>query len=216
MHTAWGFSALVEVQGRRVLFDVGGDPAAFNANLRTLGVAKSSIDAVVISHEHAAPRGGVFKHMPDALLSALDGMLPAPDLAAEVGLHATPHAAAARIAPGIYTTGRIAGAPAEEALVMETSKGLVVLVSCAHPGIGRVLATVEAQHRGKPVRLVVGGLHLYEAGDREISAAVAALRARHVDTIAPAHCTGAKATAALRRAFGAKCVEAGAGRVFEL
>jgi len=49
----WGFSALIEHDGKRILFDTGNDAAIFEHNAKTLGVDLSKLDFVVISHRHA-------------------------------------------------------------------------------------------------------------------------------------------------------------------
>ena len=47
----WGFSALVEVDGKRILFDTGGRPQVLN-NARELGVELSNVEDVILSHNH--------------------------------------------------------------------------------------------------------------------------------------------------------------------
>lgn len=49
----WGFSALVEHDGKRILFDTGNNAAIFEDNVKALGVDLSKLDFVVISHRHA-------------------------------------------------------------------------------------------------------------------------------------------------------------------
>src|SRR5271167_3635512 len=49
----WGFSALVEHDGKRILFDTGNNAATFEHNVKVLGVDLSKLDFVVISHRHA-------------------------------------------------------------------------------------------------------------------------------------------------------------------
>lgn len=48
----WGFAALVEVQGKRILFDTGSRPEVFEYNIKTMGVDLRNLDCVVISHRH--------------------------------------------------------------------------------------------------------------------------------------------------------------------
>jgi 7,8-dihydropterin-6-yl-methyl-4-(beta-D-ribofuranosyl)aminobenzene 5'-phosphate synthase len=48
----WGFAALVEYNGRRVLVDTGNDAAIFEHNVKQLGVDLGRLDAAVISHRH--------------------------------------------------------------------------------------------------------------------------------------------------------------------
>ena len=47
-----GFSALIEVDGRRILFDTGVTPDGLVANLDRLAISPDSIEAVVFSHGH--------------------------------------------------------------------------------------------------------------------------------------------------------------------
>ena len=55
----WGYSALVEYGGRRVLFDTGDDGADFAYNVRTLGVDLTRLDFVVLSHRHGDHTSGL-------------------------------------------------------------------------------------------------------------------------------------------------------------
>lgn len=48
----WGFAALIEYGGRRILFDTGNDAAIFARNVERLGVDLTRLDAAVISHRH--------------------------------------------------------------------------------------------------------------------------------------------------------------------
>ncbi len=48
----WGFSALVEHDGKRILFDTGNNAEIFEHNVKALGVDLSTLDFVVISHRH--------------------------------------------------------------------------------------------------------------------------------------------------------------------
>src|SRR5246500_2597652 len=49
----WGFSALIEYDGKRILFDAGNNAATFEHNVKALGVDLSKLDFVVISHRHS-------------------------------------------------------------------------------------------------------------------------------------------------------------------
>ena len=48
----WGFSALVEHDGMRILFDTGNNAAIFEHDVKALGVDLKKLDFVVISHRH--------------------------------------------------------------------------------------------------------------------------------------------------------------------
>lgn len=52
LYQDWGFSALIEYGGKRILFDTGNNADFFAHNTRLLGVDLTRLDAVVISHRH--------------------------------------------------------------------------------------------------------------------------------------------------------------------
>ena len=49
----WGFAALVEVDGRRILFDTGANDDTVQRNVKVLGLDLSNVETVVLSHNHA-------------------------------------------------------------------------------------------------------------------------------------------------------------------
>lgn len=55
----WGFSALVESGGKRILFDTGNNPDIFAANAQAKGVDLTKLDFVVMSHRHGDHMGGL-------------------------------------------------------------------------------------------------------------------------------------------------------------
>lgn len=55
----WGYSALVEVGGRRILFDTGDNPDILAANAKKLGADLSRLDFAVLSHRHGDHMGGM-------------------------------------------------------------------------------------------------------------------------------------------------------------
>src|SRR6267378_2532910 len=55
----FGFAALVEYGGRRILFDTGNNAKIFEHNVKALGVGLRKIDFVVISHRHSDHTSGI-------------------------------------------------------------------------------------------------------------------------------------------------------------
>lgn len=55
----WGYAALVEISGKRILFDTGDDPAIFAKNVKAKGVDLTKLDFVVLSHRHGDHTSGV-------------------------------------------------------------------------------------------------------------------------------------------------------------
>src|SRR5678816_922169 len=52
MRKDWGYSALIEHGGKRILFDTGNNAEIFAQNARAAGVDLTTLDFVVLSHRH--------------------------------------------------------------------------------------------------------------------------------------------------------------------
>jgi 7,8-dihydropterin-6-yl-methyl-4-(beta-D-ribofuranosyl)aminobenzene 5'-phosphate synthase len=125
----WGFGALVEADGRRILFDTGKFPETVLRNSRDLGIDLSAIEEVILSHNHIDHTGGLVtlrrelsKSNPKALSRAYVGRgifweRPAdkPEESAltvrkayeELGGTFIEHAGPAEIHPGMWLTGPV-------------------------------------------------------------------------------------------------------------
>jgi 7,8-dihydropterin-6-yl-methyl-4-(beta-D-ribofuranosyl)aminobenzene 5'-phosphate synthase len=55
----WGFAALLEADGRQILFDTGAHPRTVLDNAKELGIDLSGIEEVVLSHNHDDHTGGL-------------------------------------------------------------------------------------------------------------------------------------------------------------
>src|SRR5450631_3638741 len=55
----WGYAALVEINGKRILFDTGDDPGILAKNVKAKGVDLTRLDFVVLSHRHSDHVGGL-------------------------------------------------------------------------------------------------------------------------------------------------------------
>jgi len=125
-----------------------------------------------------------------------------------------------QIAPGIHLLSLVSERAGtlelrELSLAIETPNGIVLMVGCSHPGIENILRA--AASIDKRIHLVIGGLHLVAASDSDISKVIASLRDTWtVDYVAPGHCTGEPAFAALKRAFGDRYLYAGLGTRLEI
>jgi 7,8-dihydropterin-6-yl-methyl-4-(beta-D-ribofuranosyl)aminobenzene 5'-phosphate synthase len=91
----WGFAALVEADGRRILFDTGLRPETVLDNARELGIDLSGVTDVVLSHHHGDHTGG---------LLALRRQFSAKTPSAMSRIH---------VAPGIFQSRRTPGSDAE-------------------------------------------------------------------------------------------------------
>ncbi len=103
----------------------------------------------------------------------------------------------------------------DQAVFIPAEKGTIVLLGCAHSGVINTLDHIQALTDRKPIRAVLGGMHLRPATEDRMAWTIRELRRFKIDFLVPMHCTGIKAVAALWAAFPAACREGGAGTVFE-
>ena len=59
MQKDWGYAALVEYGGKRILFDTGNNPAVLEQNEKAKHIDLSKLDFVVMSHRHGDHMGGL-------------------------------------------------------------------------------------------------------------------------------------------------------------
>lgn len=209
----WGFACLVETPATQVLFDTGGDAPTLLANAAILEKDLTAVDRVVLSHAHGDHTGGLqgllatavtpTVHMPASFSRALRRAVAENAELIEV-------TGPREIVPGMWTTGEVAGPVAEQALVVKTTEGWVLITGCAHPGV-ETMATQAISVTGGPLALVIGGYHLGNADRAKIDATIATLQDLGVAAVAPTHCTGDRARAAFAAAYGDAFHAAGAG-----
>ena len=119
------------------------------------------------------------------------------------------------IAPNIHLIALVSDKPGtlelrELSLAINTPDGMVIVVGCSHPGVDRIAEAASAIN--PRIHFIAGGFHLIVASDPDIEKIVTALRERFkVEYIAPGHCTGEPAFAALKKAFGDHYLYAGLG-----
>ena len=59
MQKDWGYAALIEYGGKRILVDTGDNPEIFAQNVKAKGVDLTKLDFVVMSHRHGDHIGGL-------------------------------------------------------------------------------------------------------------------------------------------------------------
>ena len=191
----WGFSALVEARGRRILFDTGARGDLLLVNMRVLGLDPRSIEEVFISHPHADHMGGLFDLLRiNPVRVVVPHSSPAPK-----GVEVLRVGKPEEIHPGIFSTGELSGI--EQSMAVDSGSGIVVISGCAHPGVGVIL---EVASGFGEVKGLIGGLHGFSDFDL----------IKDLDLICPAHCTVHRSE--IMRRYPEKCILGGAGRVIEI
>ncbi len=194
----WGFSCLIEAEDTpQILFDTGASGSILLHNMKKLNIDPGAIGIVVISHPHGDHFGGlenIIEANKDAELY-LPQSFPIGTLARKLTKVKEP----VQICPNVFSTGELGGI--EQSLVINTDKGLLVVVGCSHPGVGNIL---DAASRFGKVYGIVGGFHGFRDFDR----------LNPLSLICPCHCTQYKIE--IKRLFGDRCLDCGAGMVIEL
>lgn len=103
----------------------------------------------------------------------------------------------------------------DQALFFETQEGVVVVLGCAHAGVANTLDYVFELTNRRRILAVIGGTHLNGAGAFRLEETIDAFQRYHVPKIAPAHCTGIEAAAALWNRLPGRCLPCSVGSVFD-
>jgi len=173
----WGFSCTFEHGGKRVLFDTGWDGNDLMFNMEKLGLKKEDFDVIVLSHSHWDHTGGLAQ----VLHPAAQVHVPASfskRMKKEISKRAIVHEVdgPTQIMDGLYLTGELGSGTKEQALAVETGKGIFVITGCAHPGLDTML--YAAGRFGKVIG-AMGGFHDFDR--------LEALQ--DLEILVPCHCT---------------------------
>jgi len=103
----------------------------------------------------------------------------------------------------------------DQSAFFDTAEGTVVLLGCAHSGVVNTLHYIRQLTGNRRLRAVIGGMHLVGASSDRIERTLDEFHRIGVEQLAPAHCTGAPATAALWNAFPGRCQACPVGTTFE-
>lgn len=215
LRTSWGFSAWVEFNDRHILFDTGGDGDLLLENMNKLDLDPQQLDAVVLSHAHGDHTGGLEALLRSGVTAQVYLL---PSFSKSYKAHVARFTEALEASPGleisesVYSTGEMRANVPEQALVITTGRGLVVLTGCAHPGVVQMVERAAAMHE-EPVHLVLGGFHLGDRSHEQIVGIVEAFYELGVEKVAPCHCTGDRAMQVFREMYGEDYIDAGVGRV---
>ncbi len=192
----WGFSALVEIKERKILFDTGANGTILLSNMQKLEINPKEIEEIFISHSHFDHTGGLsaFFDQNNEVKVWVPPSFRGIKNVREVIKVENP----TKLYEGIYSTGELEGI--EQSLCVKTEKGIVIIAGCSHPKMEHILQV--ASQFGK-VYGIVGGLH----GTRPESL-------KDLDLICPTHCTQYKSE--IKSLYPEKYAEGGAGRVIEI
>lgn len=193
----WGFAALIEAHDKTILFDTGGNGRILLENMQSLKLDPMLVNDIFISHYHFDHTGGlshflnenseVIVHAPQSFRGVRS--------AKKVLYYNKP----IKLFNGFYTTGELDNI--EQALIVETIKGLVLVVGCSHPPMEQIISA--AQHFGK-IYGIIGGLHGFDKYEL----------LKDFGLICPTHCT--QNIIKIKEHYPESFFEGGAGCIIEI
>ena len=214
--TSWGFSCLIRGTQKTILFDTGGNGSVLIENMKRLGINPEKIDIIVLSHIHRDHTGGLYAclkinarvrvYYPYSFPQEFQFRLQ------KTGAKTMPVDDAVKICNGVYSTGVLGSAIGEQALIIDTDKGIIVITGCAHPGIAKIINTA-IDLIGSDILLAMGGFHLAGMSRPELEEIILYFRRSGVKHVGPCHCSGDLARILFKNEYGHDFIDVGAGRI---
>lgn len=220
LNTGSGFSCLVRLPERTILFDTGGDSSTLLDNTHQLQIDPQEVEAVVLSHideDHVGGLDGFLEQNNDVTVY-LPRSFPQ-EFKYDVtflGAKVEEIHAAKELMPGVYSTGELEDETKEQSLIITTGKGLVIITGCAHPGIVDIIQRAKEVVPDSTVYLVLGGFHLSKASSAELESIIDNFRQLGVENVAPCHCSGDQARRLFKQRYGTHYIESGVGKIIPL
>lgn len=216
LKTAWGFSCLIRLGEKSILFDTGGDSPRLLYNMRQLEIDPEEVDMIVLSHIHGDHVGGLsgFLEKNSDLTVYVPESFPRSfkDGVRSSGAKLIEVKQAGELSDNVYTTGEVDGGIKEQSLIVKTEDGIVIVTGCAHPGVVKIVKRAKQLVEGD-VLLVMGGFHLGSKSEHDIQEIVDSFRELGVLHAGPCHCSGDRARQLFKEAYGEDFLKIGVGGV---
>jgi len=223
LNVAGGFSALIEFNGKKLLFDTGGNYSILKENTEKLGITEPDLDGLFLSHNHwdhvygipvgaMALKNGAKIYATDPTDESISTQFPRGSIQKVTE--------AKEIFPGYWTSGEmdanLRGTHfTEHALYLLKEKNIYIIVGCSHPGIVEIAGKAKDLFPDYNIELITGGFHLRSHSEKELEKVMTELKDLGVHKMAPSHCTGDMAIKMFKKEWGDNFVQMYLGDVYE-
>lgn len=208
----WGFSALVEADGHRILFDTGLRPDTVLQNALSMRIDLSDVEEVVLSHNHGDHTGGLVNlrkelvsaneramqvaHVGSGIFWERPGSNPQWSMAPKkvayeaAGGRFIVHDQAVEIHPGIWLTGPVPRRHPEKNYGLKVDDEHKVGKVQSPDGLINTLDYATEITGTENVHAAIGGFHMLQASDAGLEWTAEKLVDLEVGNFVGAHCTG--------------------------
>jgi 7,8-dihydropterin-6-yl-methyl-4-(beta-D-ribofuranosyl)aminobenzene 5'-phosphate synthase len=104
----------------------------------------------------------------------------------------------------------------DQSLILDTEKGLIVLLGCAHSGMINILNYIINKTGKNNFYAILGGTHLDFSTSEQLEESIQALKNMEITRMGVSHCTGMKAAFKFHKEFGNRFFYGHVGSVLEI
>ena len=193
----WGFSALISIDDKHILFDTGANGNILIRNMTILGIDPLIVTDIFISHNHYDHVGGLshFLNINNNVILHSPPSFRAVKNVNEIRYYDKPE----KLYDNIFTSGELDNI--EQSLAIETGKGLKVITGCSHPGMKDIFNSFSSFGE---IKSIIGGFH--NLSDFSVFS--------NLELISPMHCT--KHVGKIKEMYPNQYRIGGVGRTFTL
>ncbi|MDH4318023.1 MAG: MBL fold metallo-hydrolase [Desulfobulbaceae bacterium] len=176
LQRAFGLATLIDFDGKKILFDTGGDETVLKKNMEIMGIDPAELDLAVISHHHWEMTGGaeyLLQRKPELLVISTDKVAEMLTGYNNKWKNIRKMGESVLITPNIFLiklhSGLMQGGPLgieEIHMILRTREGLAILEGCGHPGVLRIMEESRQLLKEKRVYLLSGGTQLLDRGHK--------------------------------------------------
>ncbi|MCL2469676.1 MAG: MBL fold metallo-hydrolase [Alphaproteobacteria bacterium] len=196
----WGLSMLVNDS---LLYDSFANYRTLRKRLSDNKVDPAQIEKIVISHDHWDHINGLWGFLQESRIENRPVYLPygtkeeTQQRIRDLGGNPLIVPAPQKLSEDVFLSQTLEGdfkgqKVAEHSLVLQTAKGMILLVGCGHPGILKMVQQAKKAF-SSPIYGVIGGFHQMHDSEESISQCAQALAKEGVQMVAPTHCSGKRA-----------------------